>query len=194
MDLHWYITIIYVYKYICTCVFILNIYKLKKHIYWWYCILYLISIHVCLYFSRSVLAITLSYVVDKTESKHNCKTVKYDQKGEIATKANSLQWLFTVLYSEACGLIKDRRDGKGPLGHQTYPLTKEKEMNSSNLICWFQTRCRIERPCSCSWYIISWHWMPFIQKPEMNCLPPASWNHRIGFESWKVPEPSLLIL
>lgn len=26
MDLHWYITIIYVYKYICTCVFILNIY------------------------------------------------------------------------------------------------------------------------------------------------------------------------
>lgn len=30
MDLHWYITIIYVYKYICTCVFILNIYI--KHI------------------------------------------------------------------------------------------------------------------------------------------------------------------
>lgn len=54
------------------------------------CLVFNFCMRACI-LPESVLTITLSYVVDKTESKHNCKTVKYDQKGKITTKENSLQ-------------------------------------------------------------------------------------------------------
>lgn len=86
---------------------------------------FLISLFGHLQLTKSRLTSTLSYVVDRIWIKaqlQKCQTWwerENHYKGEFTTVT-----LLQFPTQRPGSLIKDTRDGKGPLGHQTYPLTK----------------------------------------------------------------------